>query len=159
MAPSSPELAGKTLQQPEPKQLLDELNVPKPIQELYAAFEEAVLAIDENVWRKVTRKEFTFYSPKRVFVCAKPQKKTLRLHMFTRGEPLEGVRPLGLDRGGAKWGRMHVFSLEDLPKAVEAAKESHARVQIALANNEPTGWWAATEEESDSDDDVAEPDA
>lgn len=128
------------------KKLFLRRGTPPAIQALYEALEAQVLAIDKEVWRKVSKQSLSFYSPERVFVSAILQKSQFQLHLFTRGEPMDGVQPFGYDKEGHKWGRFTVKCEADIPAAVSACKEALKRVQAALAANEPTNWFAQLEE-------------
>jgi|GEM_PF-6321338 len=79
------------------------------------------------------------------------QKRGLRLIVFTRGEKLEGVESFEYERGGAKWGRMHLRDEKQLEKAIPILKKSYELIKEAIKNNEPTGWYADLEEETEED--------
>jgi hypothetical protein len=135
----------------EPEDLFHQRQIPEGIQKLYYAFEEQLLTTDESIWRKVGPREFTFYSPKRVFVYVRPQKKALRLTLFTRGEEMPGVEPVGYEYAGFKWGRFHIRQAHDIEAAVEASREAWQRVVQAVGCNEATGWFAQVEEEEEEE--------
>jgi len=124
-------------------------------QELYRLMEEAVRAIDDEVWVKISDKSITYYSPERVFAYVRGQKTQIRIQPFTRGEPMEGVAPFGFARGGHKWGRIILKTEGDLQKVVAALKEAHCRIREAIRNNENTGWFA--ELDGDEEDDLDQP--
>lgn len=121
-------------------------------QELYRLMEEAVRAIDDEVWVKISDKSITYYSPERVFAYVRGQKTQIRVTPFTRGEPMDGVAPFGFARGGHKWGRIILKTEDDLPKVVAALQEAHRRIREAITNNENTGWFA--ELEADDEDEL-----
>lgn len=127
------------------EEMLERLGIPAGIREIYEKLEPQLLEINDQVWRKVAPKDLTFYSPKRVFVYVKPQKSQIRLTLFTCGEDLQGVQPVGYEKAGFKWGRMWLKTESDIPTAVVACTEAWQRVQAALAANEPTGWFAEVE--------------
>jgi hypothetical protein len=126
-------------------------------QELYRRMEEAVKAIDDEVWVKISDKSITYYSPERVFAYVRGQKTQIRVRPFTRGEPMNGVAPFGFARGGHKWGRIILKTEDDLPKVVAALQEAHRRIREAITNNENTGWFA--ELEADDEDELEQPQA
>jgi hypothetical protein len=121
-------------------------------QRLYRQMEEAVRAIDDEVWVKISDKSITYYSPARVFAYVRGQKTQIRIQPFTRGEPIPGVTPFGFARGGHKWGQIVLKTDGDLEKVVAALKEAHRRIREAIKNNENTGWFA--ELEGDEDDEL-----
>ncbi len=123
-------------------------------QDLYRRMEEAVRAIDDEVWVKIPDKSITYYSPARVFAYVSGQKTQIRVTPFTRGEPMQGVAPFGFARGGHKWGRTVLKTERDLEKVVAALKQAHRRIREALRNNENTGWFA--ELEGDDEDELDE---
>ena len=128
------------------KEFFERLGIPKFIQDLYEKIEPQLLALGDGVWRKIAPNDFSFYSPKRVFVFVRPQKSRLRLDMFTRGQNIENVIPIGYKSGGFKWGRMYIDKESEIPAAVGACHEAYKRILLALENNEPTGWYAEVEE-------------
>jgi hypothetical protein len=118
-------------------------------QQLYRVMEEAVRAIDDEVWVKISDKSITYYSPERVFAYVSGQKTQIRIQPFTRGEPMDGVTPFGFARGGHKWGQIVLKSEQDLEKVVAALTEAHRRIREAIRNNENTGWFAELEGDDD----------
>jgi len=125
-------------------------------QDLYRQMEDHVRAIDEEIWVKISEKTVTFYSPERVFAYVRGQKGQIRIRPFTRGEPMDGVSPFGLTRGGHKWGQIILKTEQDMDKVVAALQEAHRRIREAIRSNENTGWYA--ELEGDEEDDVDETD-
>jgi hypothetical protein len=126
---------------------------PVKVRELFQKIDREIKSISEDIWRKTTgRPGVTYYSPERVFVYLRFQKQGLRFTIFTRGEKLEGIQKFTYERGGAKWGRIHLRNEKDIGKISTAIKKSHELIKEAIKNNEPTGWYAGleeTEEESD----------
>lgn len=55
---------------------------------------------------------------------------------------MEGVKSFEYERGGAKWGRIHLKDGDDLEKCFPALKRSHGLIKDAIKSNEPTGWYA-----------------
>ncbi|MHA1364315.1 MAG: hypothetical protein ACTSP1_17585 [Candidatus Freyarchaeota archaeon] len=131
-------------------------NFPKKVGELFQTIDKAIKEISEEIWRKTTsRPGVTYYSPERVFVYLRFQKKGLRFTIFTRGEKLEGVQSFEYVRGGAKWGRIYLRNEKDSEKVINAIKKSYELIKEAIKNNEPTGWYAELEEvEEESDDET-----
>lgn len=150
----APEPGEREAGRQESERLFERVAIPQAVRLLYYSLETQVLNVDNAIWRKVAPRDFSFYSPKRVFAYARPQKRSLRVTLFTRGEPLAGVSPVGYETGGYKWGRIHVRSQEDVEEAVNAMAEAWRRLCTAVDRNEPTGWYAevedAAEEESDT---------
>ena len=125
------------------------------VRSLYRSLEKQVLAIDNSIWRKVTENGFTVYSPKRVFAYISPQLNRIRIQLFTRGQRIDGVEPLGYESGGFKWGRIYVRNEDEISCVVEALRESWRLILDALERNEPTGWYAEIEDEDiEEEDDV-----
>lgn len=126
-------------------------------QDLYRSMEERVRAIDDEVWVKISEKTITYYSPERVFAYVRGQKTQIRVRPFTRGDPLDGVAPFGLTRGGHKWGQIILKTEQDLDKVVAGLEDAHRRIRQAIRNNENTGWYA--ELEGDEEDELDESEA
>jgi hypothetical protein len=121
-------------------------------QKLYRQMEERAKAIDGEIWVKISEKTITFYSPERVFAYVHGQKTQIRVHLFTRGQPVEGVSTFGMKRGGHKWGQIILKTEQDLDKVVAALEQAYQRFREAIKNNENTGWYA--ELEGDEEDDL-----
>jgi len=99
-------------------------NFPEKVGKLFQKFDYKVKEISDEVWHKVTgRPGVTYYSPERVFIYLRFQKQGLRLTIFTRGEKLEGVKSFGYERGGAKWGRIHLRDEKQLEKIMPILQE------------------------------------
>ncbi len=54
-------------------------------------------------------------------------------------------------KGGAKWGRIHLRTEEDIEKTLSAVKKSYELIKEAIKVNEPTGWHAELEEAEEGD--------
>jgi len=121
-------------------------------QKLYRQMEERAKAIDDEIWVKISEKTITFYSPERVFAYVHGQKTQIRVHLFTRGQPMESVSTFGMKRGGHKWGQIILKTEQDLDKVVAALEQAYHRIREAIKNNENTGWYA--ELEGDEEDDL-----
>ncbi|MGZ4928527.1 MAG: DUF5655 domain-containing protein [Halobacteriota archaeon] len=137
---------------------LEELLVqaPKKVQTIFQEFDVRVKAISDDIWRKTAKKSITYYSPERVFIYLRLQKQGLRLHMFTRGESIEGVKSFGYEGRAEKWGQLHVRDLSQLTGALDAVKQSYHLIKDAIKNNEPTGWYAVLEAEEEDEEMPAE---
>jgi len=116
------------------RKLFKRFNVPQRIQRLYRELEERVLNPNEDLWRKVTSRTVTLYSPERVFAYIKPRRSSIGLFLFTRGEPTEGVKPVE----NSKWGRMRVKDQGGVLFAANACTAAWHRIRAALAANETT---------------------
>lgn len=131
---------------------------PDKIRELFQKLDEKIKEISDEIWYKVTgRPGVTYYSPERVFIYLRFQKRGLRLTVFTKGEKLEGVKSFEYERGGAKWGTIHLREEKQLEKAIPILKKSYALIKEAIKNNEPTGWYADLEGETEEDTDEGHP--
>jgi len=127
---------------------------PESVGKLFQKLDKKVKEMSDEIWYKVTgRPGVTYYSPERVFIYLRFQKRGLRLTIFTRGEKLEGVKSFEYERGGAKWGRIHIRDEKQLEKAIPILKKSYELIKEAIKNNEPTGWYAGIEEETEEEGD------
>ena len=127
-------------------ELFKNLGISQFLCDLYEKLELEILSIGDGIWRKVVPPDyFTFYSPKRVFVYAKLQKSAILLTLFTHGEDIPNVKPIGYKSCGYKWGRIRLKTEEDIQLGVQACKMSYDRILAALKDNEPTGWYAEVE--------------
>ncbi|MCL5985436.1 MAG: hypothetical protein M1371_02595 [Actinobacteria bacterium] len=124
-------------------------SLPEKLQKLFERLDETISGISDEIWRKVTIKGFTYYSPERVFIYLDLHKNNLCLTVFTRGERLDGVQPCEYEKGGAKWGRAYIANDKNLEKVIPAIKRSYELIKRALKANEQTGWYADLEEESE----------
>jgi hypothetical protein len=126
---------------------------PEKIQKLFQQVDVSITEISDTIWHKATKTPVvTYYSPERVFVYLNLQKQGLKLHVFTRGEKIEGVKSLGYRRGGAKWGVLYLNDIAQLESALQAIKSSFSLIREAIKNNEPTGWFADLEEAETEED-------
>ena len=155
-----PDAASKAGGLGKPEDLFQALSIPAKVRGLYNRLEPRILSLGEGVWRKASWRKgtptyITFYSPKRVFIYVHPQKSQLALTLFTRGGPMNGVKPAGSEGGGQKWGNLRFSRDEDLESAAKACHESYGRILGALAANEATGWYARVGSEEPSGDDAA----
>ena len=125
------------------------------VRQLYERLNEGLMNLSDAVFRKIATKTLTYYCPERVFAYIELQKTQMRVTLFTRGEPIPGVKGFQYERGGARWGRIVVRSESDLPRFLEAAKISLDRIREAIRANEPTGWFATAEEEEEAETDAA----
>ena len=129
-----------------------------PMRTLFDQFDAGVKQISPEIFRKVTSTGFTYYSPERVFIYLVFQKKGLRLELFTRGQKVEGVHAFDYEKGGAKWGRVHLKETTHLEAVLNIVKKSHALICEAIKANEPTGWFAELEDDNDEEGDELPPD-
>jgi predicted transport protein len=126
---------------------------PQKVQNLFKEVDERITAISDTVWHKATKTPVvTYYSPERVFIYLNLQKQGLKLHLFTRGEQIEGVKSLGYKTGGAKWGVLKLTDTTQLDSALGAIRRSFSLIREAIKNNEPTGWYADLEEAEEEED-------
>lgn len=123
---------------------------PEKVGKLFQKLDEKVKEISGEVWRKVRgRPGVTYYSPERVFIYLLFQKQGLKLTIFTGGEKLDGVKSFEYEKGGAKWGRIHVRDEKQLERILPLLKKSYDLIKEAIRKNEPTGWYADIEKETD----------
>jgi len=155
--PSKPIQRPDTIIEPGALRVEDHLkDFPDKIGQLFWKLDAQVKGISEDIWRKVTgRPGVTYYSPERVFVYLDLQKGGLRLSIFTRGEELSGVKSFEYERGGTKWGRIHLRDQSQLGEIMPVLQRSYDLIRDAIKNNEPTGWYADLEEEAASEDEEA----
>lgn len=137
----------------DPAQVFEDNGIPTPIADLYYAFEERALGIDEGIWRKVLTNQFSYYSPKRSFMTVTPAKGHLLVWLYTGGQPIDGVAPMRSETAGKRQGRLWIRTPEDIGPAVVAATESWKRLVDAVDRNEPTGWYAPLADEEDAGED------
>jgi len=65
-----------------------------------------------------------------------------RFDVFTGGESLGEVKQHQFEKGAEKWGGLSIASVDKLQVALPWFRESYERIKRAIANNEPTGWYA-----------------
>ncbi len=129
-------------------------NFPNKVRNIFEEFDRTIKDISDEIWYKVAvSPRVTYYSPKRVFVYLRFQKQGLRLTIFTRGEELNGVQSFDYRKGGAKWGRIYLKNDKDIEKTLSTIKKSYELIKEAIKANEPTGWYAELEEETEEEGD------
>ncbi len=105
-----------------------------------------IKSLDEACFYKVGKTNVSFYCPERVFILLFPRKSLLRMNVFTDGRTLGKVKQFDFERGAEKWGGLSISSEEELTKALPWVEESYKRINKAIKNNEPTGWYAKADE-------------
>jgi len=110
-----------------------------------------IKSFDEACFYKVGKTAVSIYCPERVFLYLYPRRSLIRMNLFTQGKPLGGVRQLDFERGAEKWGVLSISTLKELEEALLWIKESYERINNAIKNNEPTGWYAKVEEADEED--------
>ena len=107
---------------------------------------EYVKSLNDNCFYKVGKTSVSIYCPKRVFLYLYPRRSIIRMNIFTQGKPLGGVKQFDFERGAEKWGGLSIANLKELKEALPWMKESYERINTAIKNNEPTGWYAKVEQ-------------
>ena len=125
---------------------------PQQVGSLFLALDTRVKEMSEEIWHKVREiPGVTYYSPERVFIYLEFQQRGLRLTVFTRGESIRGVKSFDYKRGGSKWGRIVLRNQAELDRALPILRRSHELIKLALKDNEPTGWYAELEQDSEEE--------
>jgi TusA-related sulfurtransferase len=127
----------------------DEHGVQDRIRGLFQSLADHVKSVDEQCFYRVGKTAISFYSPERTFIHVHPRQSKLRLVLFTGGESLEGVQPMGRKSGGQKWGSVSVSDQDQLLEVLAAVEDSHKRINEAIKRNERTGLQAKTDEVED----------
>jgi len=125
--------------------------IPEQVKKLFQEFDEQIKDISDEIYHKPAKNVITYYSPKRVFIYLHLQKKGLKLEVFTRGQPIDGVKSYDYLRGGAKWGVLYLTDKGQLEAVLQAIKRSHKLIKEAIKNNESTGWFADIEEREEAE--------
>ena len=154
-------LPNKPIERPDKISEIDKLtveehlkNFPNKVRNIFGEFDRTIKNISDEIWYKVTgRPGVTYYSPERVFVYLSLQKQGLRLTIFTRGEELNGVKSFDYKKGGTKWGRIYLRNEKEAEKTLSAVKKSYELIKETIKANEPTGWYAELEEETEEEGD------
>ncbi|NLH43176.1 MAG: hypothetical protein GX448_15155 [Planctomycetes bacterium] len=127
----------------------DQHEVQDRIRGLFQSLAEHVKSVDEQCFFRVGKTTISFYSPERTFIYVQPRQNKLRLVLFTGGEAMEGVQPVGRKNSGRKWGATSVADQDQLLEVLAAVEESHRRINEAIKRNERTSWHAKSEEVED----------
>lgn len=126
--------------------------VPDAVQKLFHSLNRRIEELSDEIWRKVAVYPFvTYYCPERVFVYVEFQKQGLKLMVFTRGEDVPGVSRFGYEKGGAKWGKLHLRDERQLEEMAPILARSYALIRQAIKDNEPTGWYSVPVEEAEEE--------
>lgn len=140
----------------------DRRNVNKPIQTIFKKLDEAILKIEENIFRKYAKTAITYYSPQKNFVYLRFRQSVIALVVYVGDSPAKGLKPIKYHEN---WARIRVRNEEDLQLAITVIGKSHQLIKKAIKANVNTGWYAATpkdkmtwkkdtgEDESDESDD------
>jgi len=145
------------------KETLDDLirrrGLSEPPASLLRKLIERADELDERVFHKVGQGSVSIYSPERVFCYVFFRKKGLRLEVFTRGESLEGTKPVKSEQVGLKWALVSLFDEPAIDKAMPVLAESLQRIRQAVKENETTGWYAKPGEEEAQGDEADDADS
>jgi predicted transport protein len=125
----------------------EEHGVQDRIRGLFQSLADHVKSVDEQCFYRVGKTAITFYSPERTFIHVHPRQSRLRMVLFTGGESLEGIEPMGRKNSGQKWGSVAVEDQDQLLEAMAAVEESYKRINAAIRRNERTGWHAKAEDQ------------
>lgn len=127
-------------------------NFPKKIDILFHKLDEKLKSISDKIYFKVNKgNSVTYYSPDRLFIHVIFQKQGIKLHLFTRGEKINGVENFDYAKGGSKWGKILLKNTEEFETIFLAFKRSHELIVDAIKNNEKTSWYSETEEINEED--------
>mgnify|MGYP001618212905 CR=1 FL=1 len=110
---------------------------------LFMNLDKKIKEINSEIWSKPSKNSITYYSPERVFIYAHPQKKGIKLYLFTNAEKIEGVTFPYSD--ALKWGRIYLKTEEDLDKVINVIKKSYELIKYAIKENLNTGWFSVPE--------------
>ncbi|MGQ9706427.1 MAG: hypothetical protein ACUVWP_05420 [bacterium] len=69
------------------------------------------------------------------------------MHLFTRGEKIEGVESFDWKKGGEKWRRIYIKDMGKIKDVIEIIRKSYNLIKEAIKKNGPTGWYASIEED------------
>jgi len=127
-------------------------NFQKNIESLFYKLDEKIKIISDKIYFKTNKaNSVTYYSPDRVFIHLIFQKQGLKLHLFTRGEDINGVENFDYDRGGSKWGKVILKKSSEIDKMITIIKRSHELIVEAINSKEKTGWFSKLEDENEID--------
>ena len=128
--------------------LLKTNNVSKQIQELYGVFDDKIKSIDEEIFRKFSKHNVTYYSPSKVFVYMGFRKNSLWMNLFTNTQKIEGINNI---KNHENWGRVIIKNENQINQVYEAVKKSHQIMKDAVKNNINTGWFALSNKDEESE--------
>jgi len=124
----------------------DEYHTHETPRQIFYKLSDYIKSLNEACFYKVGKTTVSFYCPQRVFVYLWPRRNLIRMEIFTQGKPLGGIKQFDFERGAEKWGALSISTLIELEEALPWIKESYERINNAIKNNEPTGWYAKVEE-------------
>jgi len=102
----------------------DKFQVKDKPRKIFHKLSEYVKSLDESCFYKIGKTNVSFYCPERVFILLFPREK---------------------------WGGLSISSEEELTKALPWIEKSYKRINKAIKNNEPTGWYAKADEVDSED--------
>lgn len=141
-----PDESGPKMEKPDIDSWFDKHHVQDISQALFKKLLDYVTSINEGNFYKVGERFVSFYCPERMFLYLSPRKTVLRIDIFTAGQPLGKVKQFEFEKGGQKWGAISITNEAELEEALPWMKESYERIRRAIANNEPTSYYARLEE-------------
>ncbi len=119
-------------------------NVTENTKKLYNQFNEAILKINPDIFRKFSRTAITYYSPEKMFIFIRLQKTGIKIDLFTNKEKLNHIRNI---KNHENWGVARVGNEKELLEIIPSLKQSYKIMKKAVGDNINTGWFALTPKE------------
>ncbi len=123
------------------KNLFATHKVPPQVQDWYHQIEKALHEWKEEIWTNVGKRFIGVYSPEKAFASISPRKTSLHIECFSRGEPLADTKVANA-KSSPRWARFTIKQAGEVERAIEALKESHARLKAAMKAGEPTAYFS-----------------
>ncbi len=117
--------------------LMDQHRVTPTARELFARLDADLLALDDRVFRKVTKTGLTYYCPERVFAFVYFRTDHLFVELFTGGRHGPDVESF---RASPQWGHFRVRDDASHLRALELVRASLHDVREAVKHNRPTAY-------------------
>jgi len=112
-------------------------HVSQKVQEYFHQIERALRDWNEEIWFNIGNRFIGVYSPEKSFASLKLQSSSLQIECFSRGEPLAGAKVASV-KFSPRWAKLTIRNDDQIEKAIDLLKESHARLKAAMKAGEHT---------------------
>ncbi len=116
-------------------------HIPPKVQDWYRKLEKALTDWNEEIWTNIGNVFIGVYSPEKAFASIKLNPASITLDYFSRANPLPGTRVANA-KMSPRWATFSIKQEDQITKATDILKESHARLKAAMKDGEPTAYFS-----------------
>lgn len=128
----------------------DRSNVREDIKKLYFRLDEIIKGVHPDIWDKYSKTMITYYSPEKMFLSVRFRQSSIVIDFFTNQSNLEGVNNI---KNHENWGRTIIHNEQELERIVPSIRQSFQIMQQAEKEGIKTGWFALSDEDTDTEED------